>query len=249
MSRPQNSCPGRRPLARPHPELDLRRPRQGRHTLECHPPDFPLDLFQHASQFLWWAKHRQLHRPPAACAAVTDDLNGRVHWETGRAPVDMLVEERPRLHVLPVEAHTAALREPQAVGDDQTTRWGSVHYSTPDGHQGKQVWCRIVGDELGLTARTQQGLAEICRHLLSTSGRPQATSPPFDPLVRAYGALPGPRGSPATRVLHRVARTRRTGPRPTVPNRSAGGGCHDPTTRSTGRPPSGRLAGRSQGAP
>jgi len=109
----------------------------------------------------------------AACAAVTATLNGRVHRETGRAPVDMIVEERPRLHVLPVEAHTTALGEPRAVGDDQTIRWGSVRYSTPDGHQGKQVWCRIVGDELVVTARTAQGLAEICRHVLSTPGRPQ----------------------------------------------------------------------------
>lgn len=30
-----------------------------------------------------------------------------------------------------------------------------------------------MGDELVVTARTQQGLAEICRHRLSTPGRPQ----------------------------------------------------------------------------
>jgi transposase len=108
-----------------------------------------------------------------ACATVTAELNGRVHRETGRAPVDMLVEERGRLHVLPVEAHSAALGEPRAVGDDQTIRWGSVRYSTPDGHQGKQVWCRIVGEELVITARTPAGLAELCRHRLSTPGRPQ----------------------------------------------------------------------------
>jgi len=108
-----------------------------------------------------------------ACAAVTESLNGRVHRETGRAPVDMVVEERPRLHVLPVQAHTAALGEPRAVGDDQTVRWGSVRYSTPDGHQGKQVWCRIVGEELVITASNSAGLGEICRHPLSTPGRPQ----------------------------------------------------------------------------
>jgi hypothetical protein len=85
----------------------------------------------------------------------------------------MLIEERARLHVLPAEAHTAALGDPRAVGDDQTIRWGSVRYSTPDGHQGKQVWCRVVGEELVITARTQTGLTEICRHRLSTPGRPQ----------------------------------------------------------------------------
>ncbi len=108
-----------------------------------------------------------------ACEEVGLGLNARVHRETGRAPVDMLGEERARLHVLPAQAHTAALGETRAVGDDQTIRWGSVRYSTPDGHQGKPVWCRVVGEELVVVARTPAGLAEIARHELSTPGRPQ----------------------------------------------------------------------------
>jgi hypothetical protein len=108
-----------------------------------------------------------------ACVAFEVTVNARVHRETCRAPVDMLAEERARLHVLPVEAHTAALGETRSVGDDQTIRWGSVRYSTPDGHQGRQVWCRVVGEELVVVARTEGGLAEICRHQLSTPGRPQ----------------------------------------------------------------------------
>jgi transposase len=108
-----------------------------------------------------------------ACEAVTAGLNARVHRETSRAPVDMLAEERPRLHVLPAEAHTAALGETRAVGDDQTIRWGSVRYSTPDGHQGRHVWCRVVGEELVIVARTETGLSEIARHRLSTPGWPQ----------------------------------------------------------------------------
>ncbi len=133
-----------------------------------------------------------------ACAAVTDTLNARVHRETGRAPLDMLVEERPRLHVLPVEAHTTALGEPRAVGDDQTIRWGSVRYSTPDGHQGKQVWCRVVGEELVVTARTGQGLTELWRHPLSTPGRPQ--------IVDAhYPHHPGGNGPKAPRPKPRTA--------------------------------------------
>jgi len=109
----------------------------------------------------------------AACETVAAGLNARVHRETSRAPIDMLIEERARLHVLPAEAHTAALGETRAVGDDQTIRWGSVRYSTPDGHQGQPVWCRVVGDELVIAARTETGLAEICRHPLSTPGRPR----------------------------------------------------------------------------
>lgn len=108
-----------------------------------------------------------------ACEQFGAKVNARVHRETGRAPADMLAEERPRLHVLPAQAHTSALGETRSVGEDQTIRWGSVRYSTPDGHQGKEVWCRVVGDELVIVARTQAGLSEITRHLLSTPGRPQ----------------------------------------------------------------------------
>ena len=108
-----------------------------------------------------------------ACEQFGAKVNARVHRETGRAPMDMLAEERPRLHVLPAQAHTCALGQTRSVGDDQTIRWGSVRYSTPDGHQGKEVWCRVVGDELVIVAGTQAGLSEITRHRLSTPGHPQ----------------------------------------------------------------------------
>jgi transposase len=109
----------------------------------------------------------------AACETVAAGLNTRVHRETSRAPIDMVIEERARLHVLPAEAHTTALGETRTVGDDQTIRWGSVRYSTPDGHQGRPVWCRVVGDELVVVGRIHGALSEICRHPLSTPGRPQ----------------------------------------------------------------------------
>ena len=72
------------------------------------------------------------------CAKVSAELKGRVHRETARAPVDMLAEEGPRLHVLPVEAHTSALGEPRAVGDDQTpVGLGSLlHPGRASGHAG-----------------------------------------------------------------------------------------------------------------
>jgi transposase len=133
-----------------------------------------------------------------ACEAVSAGLNARVHRETSRAPVDMLAEELGRLHVLPVEAHTAALGQTRTVGDDQTIRWGSVRYSTPDGYQGRPVWCRVVGDELVIVARTLAGLTEICRHLLSTPGWPR--------IVDAhYPGHPGGNGPRAPKVKARTA--------------------------------------------
>lgn len=100
-------------------------------------------------------------------------VNTRPHRETSRPPAEMLAEERAHLHVLPGEPHTAALGETRRVEDDQTVRWGSVRYSTPDGFQGHEVWCRVVGDQLVVVARSPGGLAEIARHALSTPGNPR----------------------------------------------------------------------------
>jgi Mu transposase, C-terminal domain len=110
----------------------------------------------------------------AAADGFCERVNARPHRETSRAPVEMLVEERAWLHVLPAAAHTTALGETRRVDDDQTIRWGSVRYSTPDGHQGAEVWCRVVGDELVIVGQVaERGLVEIVRHELSTPGHPR----------------------------------------------------------------------------
>jgi len=108
-----------------------------------------------------------------AAEEFCERVNSRAHRETGRAPVEMLAEEQGSLHVLPETAHTSALGETRRVDADQTIRWGSVRYSTPDGHQGAEVWCRVVGEELVIVGRGERGLIEIVRHELSTPGRPR----------------------------------------------------------------------------
>lgn len=108
-----------------------------------------------------------------ACESFCETVNAREHRETRQAPVERLGEERRHLHVLAAEPHTAALGETRVVGDDQVVRFGSVRYSTPPGHQGREVWCRVQGEELVIVARTGVGLAEIARHALSTPGSPR----------------------------------------------------------------------------
>jgi hypothetical protein len=109
----------------------------------------------------------------AACVEWCDHINARAHRETGVAPIERLAVEREHLHVLPGDPHTAALGEERLVNDDQTVRFGSVRYSTPPGHVGSRVWCRIVGDELAVVAMTATGAVEIARHTLSTPGNPR----------------------------------------------------------------------------
>ena len=108
-----------------------------------------------------------------ACFEWCERINARPHRETSVAPLERLRIEGQHLHVLPAEPHAIALGEERLVDDDQTIRWGSVRYSTPDGHQGQKVWCRVVGDELAVTGRTRAGISEIIRHELSTPGNPR----------------------------------------------------------------------------
>ena len=89
-----------------------------------------------------------------ACRQFCARVNGRVHRETAAVPADRLAAEREMLHPLPDEPYALALGEERLVGDDQTVRFGSVRYSTPPGHAGTRVWCRVAGEELVITART-----------------------------------------------------------------------------------------------
>ena len=109
----------------------------------------------------------------AGCEQFTEQVNGRVHRETGRVPAEALLVEAERLHPLPVTAFTAALGQTRSVNTDQTIRFGSVRYSTPPGLVGQEVWVRADGDELVIVADTEAGLVEVARHRLSTPGNPR----------------------------------------------------------------------------
>src|SRR5258708_5436810 len=102
-----------------------------------------------------------------------EGVNAGVHGERAGGRGGGLAAERAHLHVLPAEPYVLALGEERLVNDDQTVRFGSVRYSTPPGHVGDRVWCRVHGTELVIVARAGAGLAEITRHRLSTPGNPR----------------------------------------------------------------------------
>lgn len=108
-----------------------------------------------------------------ACEEFCDEVNSRVHRETMRIPAHALLVEQRRMHPLPVEPFTVALGQTRVVNTDQTVRVGSVRYSTPPGFVGAEVWTRVQGEELIITARTPSGLREVARHQLSTPGNPR----------------------------------------------------------------------------
>jgi transposase len=109
----------------------------------------------------------------AACGEFSDRVNARVHREIAAVPAQRLAAETTHLHALPAEPYVLALGEERLVNEDQTVRFGSVRYSTPPGHAGDRVWCRVHGSELVIVARAGTGLAEIARHRLSTPGNPR----------------------------------------------------------------------------
>jgi Mu transposase, C-terminal domain len=114
---------------------------------------------------------------PAGCPPLSNrDIRGEAHKaphrETAAVPAARLAAERERLHPLPDEPHALALGEERLVAEDQTVRFGSVRYSTPPGHAGTRVWCRVAGKELVITARTGRGAAQIALHRLSVPGSP-----------------------------------------------------------------------------
>ena len=92
----------------------------------------------------------------ADCDAWCGRVSGRVHREGTAVPGQRPAAEREHLHPLPADPYALALGEERLVNEDQTIRFGSVRYSTPPGHVGDRVWCRVHGSELVVVARSGQ---------------------------------------------------------------------------------------------
>lgn len=109
-----------------------------------------------------------------ACREFMDRVNSRVHRETGRAPAEMLIEEKLRLHPVASEPYTAAFGETRAVDpDDSTIRFHSARYSVPSHLAGEKVWVSVHGEELVLVHVNGKGANEVARHKLTTPGSPR----------------------------------------------------------------------------
>jgi hypothetical protein len=111
----------------------------------------------------------------AACAAFTDEINARVHRTTGRVPLEMLSEERPRLHAVPDLPHTAALGVTRRVPDNTPMiTFDHCQYSLPATLLGHSVWVRHHegADEIVICALDDGGPIEVARHRRTTPGTP-----------------------------------------------------------------------------
>ena len=116
----------------------------------------------------------------AACEEFTERVNARVHRITRRRPVEMLAEERARLHRLPELPHTLCFGETRRVSWQATISVGGAIYSVPSELR--------EGDELVVVhADSPEGPREVARHELTTPGKPRIEDAHYPP--RPPGAL------------------------------------------------------------
>jgi len=142
-----------------------------------------------------------------ACEVFCENINARVHRVTRRAPVEMLAEERARLHPLPKVPHTIAFglsrmvaaRTPMVVLD-------GGQYSVPHQLLGQQVWVRVHGqgsdEQVIIVHVSATGPVEVARHRRATPGSPKIVDGHFPP--QPAGALdrqPRPKNSQETEFL------------------------------------------------
>jgi len=128
-----------------------------------------------------------------ACRGFCEQVNARAHRVTGRAPVELLVEERTRLHVLPEQPVTIAFGQTRRVGWDSTISVEGVRYSVPHRHIDERVWVRWSGEELVVTVINPDGPVEIARHRRGQRGRPQIRDEHYPSEHPGRRALPGER--------------------------------------------------------
>lgn len=120
-----------------------------------------------------------------ACDEFMAKVNARIHRETRRVPVEMLGEERHRLHQVPDRPFTAVFGQTRLVHEKESTiRVDQVRYSVPHQHAGQEVWVRRHGDELVVTGIVDGAAAEIVRHQRSTPGNPVILDEHYPPSAR-----------------------------------------------------------------
>jgi len=123
-------------------------------------------------------------------------VNARVHRVTRRAPVDMLAEERTRLHPLPTHPHTVAFGVTRTVAaKTPMVAFDGGSYSVPHILLGQTVWVRVHGrgdDELVIIVHSgAEGPVEVARHARATPGSPRLNEEHFPPApAGALGRMP-----------------------------------------------------------
>lgn len=126
-----------------------------------------------------------------ACVAFCDKVNTRPHRVTKRAPIEMLAQERLRLHPVPARAHTVAFGTTRHVpSNTPMVTFESGQYSVPHQVEGESllggtVWVRThgvgEGEQIVIVHLGPGGPVEVARHHRATPGTPQIDDAHFPP--------------------------------------------------------------------
>jgi hypothetical protein len=123
-----------------------------------------------------------------ACRVFSEHVNARPHRVTRRAPVEMLAEERARLHPLPKHPYTAAFGVTRTVGaSSPMVAFDNCSYSVPHTLAGQTVWVREHGEQIVIVHADTSGPVEVARHNRTTPGSPRVEDTHFPP--QPEGAL------------------------------------------------------------
>jgi len=122
----------------------------------------------------------------AACEAFCEKVNTRAHRLTKRPPVEMLAEERARLHPVATRPHTVAFGVTRQVPiNTPMVTFESGQYSVPHRLLGQTVWVRTHGvgaeEQVVIVHVGADGPLEVARHHRATPGTPQITDDHFPP--------------------------------------------------------------------
>ena len=122
----------------------------------------------------------------AACQEFCELVNTRIHRVTRRPPVDMLAEERLRLHPVTVTPFTVAFGVTRRVPDNTPmVAFEYGQYSVPHTLCGQTVWVRVQGrgadEQVVITHLGADGPVEVARHHRATPGSPKLIDEHFPP--------------------------------------------------------------------
>jgi transposase len=121
-----------------------------------------------------------------ACVAFCEKVNTRPHRVTKRPPVEMLAEERARLHPVALVPHTVAFGTTRQVpANTPMVTFESGQYSVPHTLLGATVWVRTHGvgadEQVILVHVGGDGPVEVARHARATPGTPRINDAHFPP--------------------------------------------------------------------
>ena len=136
--------------------------------------------------------------PEHACKGLWERVNSRPHRVTGQPPVDMLAEERLRLHPVASTLFTVASGTTRLVPvNTPMVAFEYGQYSVPHELMGQTVWVGAHGrgadEQVVITRVGASGPVEVARHTRATPGTPKFDDAHFPPTPEgALGGIPRP---------------------------------------------------------